>query len=146
MENNQEFQQKLVDLARTVRTVAGGRRFSFRAALVIGDGKGRVGFGLGKGKDAALAREKAFRHAKKNLISFPITKEKSIPHEVEAKFSSASVIIKPASEGHGLKAGGTSRAILSLAGVKNASAKFLSRTKNKINTSRAVIEALKKII
>ena len=142
---NQEFQQKLIDLRRTARIMAGGRRFSFRAALIIGNGQGEVGLGIGKGKDTALATEKALRQAKKNLISVAVTEKGSIPHEVEAKFRSAKILIKPALPGHGLKAGGASRIILNLAGVKDASAKFLSRTKNKINTAQAVLKALKKL-
>lgn len=142
---NQEFQQKLIDLRRTARIMAGGRRFSFRAALIIGNGRGEVGLGIGKGKDTALATEKALRQAKKNLISVAVTAKGSIPHEVEAKFRSAKILVKPAPPGHGLKAGGASRIILNLAGVKDASAKFLSRTKNKINTAQAVLKALKKL-
>lgn len=142
---NQEFQQKLIDLRRTARVVAGGKRFTFRASLIIGNGRGEVGLGTGKGRDTALATEKALRQAKKNLITIHITEKGSIPRRVEAKFRSARVIIKPAVPGHGLKVGGAARIILNLAGVKDASAKFLSRTKNKINTAKAVLRALQEL-
>lgn len=142
---NQEFQQKLIDLRRTTRVVAGGKRFTFRASLVVGNGRGEVGLGTGKGRDTALATEKALRQAKKNLITICITEKGGIPRRVEAKFRSARVIIKPAVPGHGLKVGGAARIILNLAGVKDASAKFISRTKNKINTAKAVLQALQKL-
>lgn len=138
-----EYEQKLIDLSRVARVMAGGRRFSFRAALILGNKKGQVGFGLGKGADTALAIEKAARKAKKNIINVPLTKWNSVPHEVKEKYSSGMVIIKPARAGKGLVAGGAARAVLSLAGVQNASVKTLSPTKNKINIARATLEALK---
>lgn len=138
-----EYQQKLLDLRRVARVVSGGRRFSFRATLVVGDQKGRVGIGVGKGTDTPLAIEKAFRRARKNILTVPLTKERSIPHEVAAKYASASVIIKPGRVGKGLVAGGAARVVLALAGVENASAKILSHTKNKINNARATVEALR---
>ena len=140
-----EFDQKLIDLSRVARVVAGGRRFSFRAAIVLGDRKGRVGFGLGKGADTSLAIEKATRDSKKNMITVPLNKDNSVPHEVSAKYSSGRVIIKPAKLGKGLVAGGAARAVLSFAGVSNASLKTLSHTKNKINIAKATIEALRSI-
>jgi len=138
-----EYQQKLLDLRRVARVVAGGRRFSFRAALVIGDQKGRVGIGVGKATDTPLAIEKAFRKARNGIITIPLTKKRSIPHEVSAKYASASIIVKPGKVGKGLVAGGAARVVLALAGVENASAKTLSHTKNKINNARATIEALR---
>lgn len=138
-----EYQQKLLDLRRVARVVAGGRRFSFRATVVAGNLNGEVGIGIGKGSDTALAIEKAFRKARQSLIKIPLTKEKSIPHEVEAQYASGHVIIKPAKSGKGLVAGGAARVVLAFAGVHNASAKILSHTKNKINNGRATIEALK---
>ena len=137
-----EYQQKLLDLRRVARVVAGGRRFSFRAALVIGNQKGSVGFGVGKGLDTSLAIEKAFRKAKQNIIHVPLTKDKSIPFSVAAKYASATVLIKPARTGKGLVAGGAARVVLALSGVENASAKILSHTKNKINNAKATIDAL----
>lgn len=140
-----EYDQKLIDLSRVARVVAGGRRFSFRAAVVLGDRKGKVGFGLGKGADTSLAIDKAVRDARKKMIIVPLNKDNSIPHEVFAKYSSGRVIIKPAKSGKGLVAGGAARAVLSFAGVLNASLKTLSHTKNKINIAKATIEALKKL-
>lgn len=140
-----EYQQKLLDLRRVARVVAGGRRFTFRATLVIGNQNGEVGLGIGKGADTALSIEKAFRKAKSCMIKVPLTKERSIPHEVEAQYGSGHVIIKPAKSGKGLVAGGAARVVLALAGVSNASAKTLSHTKNKINNGRATIEALKNL-
>jgi len=138
-----EYEQRLIDLSRVARVMAGGRRFSFRAALILGNKKGQVGFGLGKGADTSLAIEKAARSAKKNMINVPLNKWNSIPHEVKEKYSSGVVIIKPAKAGKGLVAGGAARAVLSLAGVMNASVKTLSPTKNKINIAKATIEALR---
>ena len=140
-----EYDQKLIDLRRVARVMAGGRRFSFRAAVVLGDQKGKVGFGLGKAADTSQSIEKAARKARKNMLFVPLTKEQSIPHEVYAKFGSARVILKPGKAGKGLVAGGAARTVLALAGVKNASAKILSHTKNKLTNALATLEALKKL-
>lgn len=140
-----EYESKLIDLRRVARVVAGGRRFTFRATVVVGNFKGSIGFGTGKAGDTALAIEKATRDAKKSIISIPVTKEDSIPYEVFAKFKTARVILKPAKKGRGLVAGGSVRPVLALAGVKNASAKILSHTKNKLTNARAAIEALKQL-
>src|SRR3989344_2234674 len=90
-----EYEQKLTDLRRVARVVAGGRRFTFRAAVVIGNKKGDVGFGLGKAADTSQAIEKAVRKARKSLIHVPLTKDESIPHEVYSKFGSARVVLRP---------------------------------------------------
>lgn len=137
-----EFDQKMIDLRRVARVEAGGRRFSFRAAIVAGNRKGKVGIGVGKGADTSLAMDKAFRDAKKNAITVPMTKEHSIPHDVEAKFSSAYVLIRRAPGGNGLVAGSAVRTVLDFAGIQNATAKIFSRTKNKINNARAALKAL----
>ena len=136
-----EYEQKLIDVRRVARVVAGGRRFSFAVAVVAGDRKGRVGVGTGKAGDTASAIEKAMRHAKKSMIVLRLTDSFSIPHEVRAKYSSARVIIKPA-EGRGLVAGSAVRNVLDLAGVKDVNAKVLSPSKNKLNIARAAIKAL----
>ena len=112
--------------------------------MAVGDEKGRVGIGIAKGVDAASSIGKAKAGAQKNLITINL-KGKTIPHEVYAKFSAAKVIIKPAKEGHGLKAGGAVRTVLLLSGVKDATAKCLGRTKNKLTNALATIEALKKL-
>jgi len=141
----EEFESKLLDLARVTRVTAGGRRFRFRVGMVIGDKKGRVGFGVAKGKDVAQAVEKATGVAKKNLIKVPITEEETILYQVEAKFGAARVMLKPQRKGRGLVAGGTVRVICTLAGIKNVSSKIIGKTGNKINNAKATIEALKKL-
>jgi len=138
------FHDKLLDLRRVTRVVAGGKRMSFRATVVVGNRQGQVGVGVGKGKDVARAIEKAKRDAEKNLISVSITKD-TIPHEVRAKYCASEVVLKPAREGHGLVAGGPVRVVCDLAGIKNLSAKILGRSSNKLTNARATLEALKKL-
>ncbi len=140
-----EGEHRLIDLRRVARVVAGGRRFSFRATVVAGTRTGKVGVGVAKGADTALAIEKALREARKSFISVPITKSRSIPYEVEAKLGPARLLLKPAREGRGLVAGGAVRAVLDFAGVENASAKILSRSTNKLNNAKVTIEALRKL-
>ncbi len=139
-----EFDQKTLDIRRVTRVVAGGKRFRFRATVVLGDHKGRVGVGIDKGADTSESIEKAARAAKKNLINVTI-KNGTIPHEVVGKFSSAKVILKPAKEGKGLVAGGPVRVVVGLAGIANITSKILGTTTNKLNNARAAIEALKKL-
>ena len=139
-----EFKEKVIDLRRVTRVVAGGKRFRFRATVIIGDEKGRVGVGIAKGVDVAQSVDKAKVNAKKKLMTVSL-KDRSISYEVEAKFSAARVMIKPARKGHGLKAGGAVRAVLLLAGVRDATAKCLGGTKNKLTNAMATIEALKKL-
>src|SRR5574343_368807 len=136
----QEFDQKIIDIRRVTRVVAGGRRFSFSVALVAGDKKGRVGLGLGKAGDTALAINKALRNAKKNMVRLNLTKTMSIPHELSAKFSSSYVLLMP-NKGRGLVAGTVLRDIAKLAGIKDITGKILSGTKNKLNNSKAVMAA-----
>lgn len=136
-----EFDQQILDLARVTRVTKGGKQLSFRACVLIGDRKGRVGYGIEKGKDVQIAVEKAVNQAKKNLITVPIVNE-TIPHRVEAKFKAASVLIKPAPRGSGIIAGGPIRSVLELSGVPNASSKMLSRTTNKITNVKAMFDAL----
>ena len=139
-----EFESRVLDLTRVSRMTAGGRRFRFRTLVIIGDEKGKVGFGIAKGSDVAQSIEKATNSAKKNLITVPIVEE-TIPHQIEAKFGAAKVLLKPQRKGRGLVAGGTVRVICSLAGIKNISSKIITRTGNKLNNTRATFEALKKL-
>ncbi len=139
-----EFDQKIISLRRVTRVVAGGRRFSFSVAVVAGNRKGKVGVGQGKASDTPLAIDKAFRDAKKNMISVNLTKDMSIPHEVEAKFASSDVKIMPA-KGKGILAGSSVRVVLELAGMHGVGAKLLSRSKNSVNNAYAAIKALKKL-
>lgn len=136
-----EFEQKLLDLARVTRVVKGGRRFSFRATMVIGDKKGRVGVGVGKGSDVSNAIGKAVNDAKKGMINIDISRG-TIPYEMEVKIGSAKVMLKPAKEGRGIVAGGAVRAVVDLAGIKDIVSKSLG-TSNKLNVARATVEALK---
>lgn len=144
----QEYEQNVLDIARVTRVTKGGKRFTFRAAIVIGNKHGKVGFGIGKGKDVAKSVDKAFKQAKKNLIDIGFKvgfKEGTISHQVEAKVGSAVVFLRPASKGSGVRAGGAMRVIAKLAGIRDISGKIISRTNNKINIAKATIEALKKL-
>ncbi|XKT74717.1 MAG: 30S ribosomal protein S5 [Patescibacteria group bacterium UBA2163] len=136
-----EFDQKVISLRRVSRVVAGGRRFSFSAAVVAGDRKGRVGVGVGKGVDTALAMDKAFRDAKRNMVRVPLTDTKSIPHDVKTKYSASMLELRP-SPARGIVAGSSVRTVLELAGVTDVIAKLYSRSKNKINNARATVQAL----
>ena len=139
-----EFDNKLIQIRRVTRVVAGGRRFAFSVALVAGNRKGSVGVGIGKAADTAQAIEKATKNAKKNMIKVLLTSGMMIPHEVEAKESSATVMIMPA-KGRGMVAGSSVRNVLELAGIKDVRAKILSGSKNKLNNARATIKALKQL-
>lgn len=139
-----EFDQVTIDARRVARVMAGGRRFNFSLVVVIGDRKGRVGVGLGKGVDTALAIDKATRDAKKHLFTIPRTASGSIPHEVSTKYASSTVEIIP-SRGRGLVAGSAMRTVLDLGGVTDIVAKIHSRSKNKLTIARATVEALKKL-
>ncbi len=136
-----EFDQKIIDIRRVTRVVAGGRRMSFSVAMVIGDKKGSVGFGTGKATDTALAISKALKNARKNMITIKTTKEMSIPHEVEAKFASSRIKVSP-NKRHGIVAGSTVRDIVILAGLKNVTGKIHSGSKNRLNNAQATLKAL----
>ncbi len=137
-----EFDQKIVSLRRVTRVMAGGRRFNFSVCLVAGNKKGMVGVGQGKASDTPLAIEKAFRDAKKNMITVNTTKEMSIPHDVEAKYAASRVKIMPV-RGKGILAGSSVRTVLELAGLREVGAKLLSRSKNTANNAYVAIKALK---
>lgn len=139
-----EFEQQIIDIRRVTRVVKGGRRFSFSVSLIAGDRNGRVGVGTGKAGDTAQAIEKAFKNAKKNMVTLKRTEEGSIPHEVEAKYNSARILVMPA-PGRGLVAGSSARILLELAGINDTGAKIFSRSKNKLNIARGTLKALKKI-
>lgn len=139
-----EFDQVTVEARRVARVMAGGRRFSFSLTVAIGDHKGRVGVGLGKGSDTALAIDKAVRDAKKHMITVSRTKSGSIAHDVKAKYASSTVEIIPSS-GRGLVAGSAVRTVLDLAGVTDVVTKIHTRSKNKLTVARATVAALKKL-
>lgn len=140
-----QFDERVMHIDRVARVVKGGRRFRFRALVVVGDRKNRVGIGLAKGADVTAAVTKATEVAKKHFITVHTTKNGSIAHEYEAKVSGAHILIKPASAGTGLIAGGVVRTILEVGGVKNILSKSLGST-NKANTAYATIEALRNIV
>lgn len=139
-----EFESKLLDLARVAKVSAGGRRLRFRAVIIIGNKNSKVGVGVSKGLDVAQAVEKATRLAKKNIIEVPMVND-TIPYEVSSKFGAAKILLKPQRKGRGLVAGGTVRIICNLAGIKNISSKVLGRTGNKLNNAIATINAFKKL-
>jgi small subunit ribosomal protein S5 len=137
-----EFDQKIISIRRVTRVMAGGRRFSFSVAIVIGDRRGKVGVGIGKAGDTQLAIEKAIRDAKKHMITVAMNKDSHILHDVHTKYASSEVMIMPA-PGRGIVAGSSVRTVLEHAGVKDVTAKIFSRSKNKLNNARAAVEALK---
>lgn len=139
-EEKPEFDQKIIDLARVTRVMAGGKRMRFRACVVIGDKKGRLGMGLAKGKDVTLSVNKAVNKAKKNMIKIPIVNG-TIPHQVYVKFKAAKILLKPAPSGTGVKAGGAMRMALELSGISDIIGKILGG-KSKINTVSALMEGL----
>lgn len=141
-ERKSEYEQKVLDIARVTRVTKGGKRFSFRTTIAIGDGKGKIGLGMAKGKDVAQSIQKAFNKAKKHLITIPIIGG-TIPYQVEAKYNSAEVILKPSKSG--VKAGGPVRVVAKLSGITSLTGKLISRTNNKINIAQATIKALKSI-
>jgi small subunit ribosomal protein S5 len=147
MKKNQkkdEFDSKMLGLSRVERMTGGGRRLRFQAVMAVGDHKGKVGVGVAKGPDVSAAIEKATKYAKKNTIIVPIV-NKTIPHQVESKYSACRILLRPQKEGVGLVAGGTVRVICGLAGIQDISSKIMGRSGNKINNARATILALKQL-
>lgn len=138
-----EFDQKTVEVKRVTRVVAGGKRMRFRALVVIGDHKGKVGMGLRKGADVSESVNKAVNAAKKSMITLPLVQE-TIPHEISIKYKSSKLMLKPARPGTGVIAGGAVRQVFELAGVKNVVSKMLG-SNNKVNNIKAVFEAFKKM-
>ncbi|HMT18724.1 MAG TPA: 30S ribosomal protein S5 [Candidatus Saccharibacteria bacterium] len=138
-----QFDERVVAVDRVARVVKGGRRFRFRALVVVGDGKGKVGVGTAKGADVTAAVAKATEVAKKNFVTVALNKE-TIPHEQQARVAGAKILLKPAAAGTGLIAGGVVRIVLEVAGVKNALSKSLG-SNNKINIAYATVAALSEI-
>lgn len=139
-----EYDSKLLDLARVTRVSAGGKRLRFRAVVVVGNKKGKIGLGVSKGSDVAQAVEKSTRLAKKNVITIPLN-GRTIGTEVHGHFGASDIILKPQRKGRGLVAGGVVRVICSLAGIQDISSKIVGRTRNKLNNARATIMALRKL-
>lgn len=139
-----QFDERVVAIDRVARVVKGGRRFRFRALVVVGDKKGKVGAGTAKGADVTAAVAKATEVAKKNLVTVHVDKNGTIAHEHEAKVAGAKILLKPAAPGTGLIAGGVVRVVLEVAGVHNVLSKSLGSS-NKINLAYATLEALTQI-
>ncbi len=139
-----EFEEIVINIDRVARVVKGGRRFRFKALVVVGNNKGKVGVGVSKGQDVQTAVAKATDVAKKHLITVPIVNE-TIPHDVETKVSGAQVLIKPAAPGTGIIAGGVVRQIIGVTGIRNMLSKSLGST-NKVNIAYATIEALQTLV
>lgn len=138
------FEEYVISIDRVARVVKGGRRFRFKALVVVGDKKNRIGVGVSKGADVQSSVAKAIDVAKKNLVTFPL-KNGTIPHEVEAKVGGARILLKPAAPGTGLIAGGVVRSMMGLTGAHNLLSKSLGST-NKVNSAYATIEALKLLV
>lgn len=138
-----EFDERIIALDRVTRVMGGGRRFRFRATAVVGDNKGRVGVGVGKGTDAPTSIMKAIARAKKDMINFELVGT-TIPHEVQVTFGGAVVLLKPARPGTGVIAGGAVRAVVEAGGIKDILTKSLGSA-NKINNSYATIKALSQL-
>ncbi|AGZ80944.1 30S ribosomal protein S5 [Campylobacter fetus] len=138
--NREEFEEVIVDIGRVTKVVKGGRRFRFTALVVVGDKKGHVGFGFGKAKEVPDAMKKAVDDAFKNIVEVKL-KGSTIPHDIEVKFNASRILLKPASEGTGVIAGGGARPVVELAGIKNILTKSLG-SNNSANVVRATIKAL----
>jgi small subunit ribosomal protein S5 len=139
-----QFEELVINIDRVARVVKGGRRFRFKALVVVGDRKNKVGVGVSKGADVQAAIAKATDVAKKNMITVPIAND-TIPHDSEIKLSGARVLIKPAAPGTGIIAGGVVRQIIGVTGIRNMLSKSLGST-NKVNIAYATIEALKSLV
>lgn len=141
--DEKKYEERVLLIRRVTKKTTGGNSVTFSALVVVGDGKGKVGVGLGRSHEVPPAIQKAFSIAKRSLIDVPLYKS-TIPHQIQIKFKASVMLLKPAPDGTGLKVGSVVRSILELAGVKNASGKIL-RSRNQIVNAYAVIEALKKL-
>ena len=139
-----ELQERVVSINRVSKTVKGGRRMSLSALVVVGDGEGKVGVGMGKSAEVPVAIKKGVEDAKKNMFTVPLTEDKTLPHEVMGEFGAARVFLKPATPGTGVIAGGPVRALMKLAGVKNVFGKSLG-SDNAMNIVKAAAEGLKEL-
>ena len=139
-----ELQERVVYINRVCKVVKGGTRFALTALVVVGDGNGRVGIGLGKSKEVPVAIKKGVDDAKKNMFSVAITKEGTVPHDIVGEFGAGRVLIMPAAPGTGVIAGGPARAVMELAGIKNVFAKSLG-TNNAMNVVKAAADGLQKM-
>ncbi|OGK17186.1 hypothetical protein A2774_02180 [Candidatus Roizmanbacteria bacterium RIFCSPHIGHO2_01_FULL_39_12c] len=143
IKGEKKFEEKVLLIKRVSKKTSGGNYVTFSALVAVGDKKGQVGIGLGRGREVPPAIQKAIKSAKKHLIRVPIYKN-SLPHEIKIKFKAAQVLLKPAPEGTGLKVGSVARVILDLSGISNASGKII-RSRNQTVNTYAIMEALKKL-
>ena len=137
-----ELEERVVYINRVAKVVKGGRRFGLSALVVVGDKKGRIGIGMGKSQEVPIAISKAVEEAKKNMFKIPVTEQKTLPHEIIGEFGAGRVLIKPATQGTGVIAGGAARAVMELAGVEDCFVKSLG-TDNVVNVVKATAEGLK---
>lgn len=140
----QMYEEKVIQLKRVTKVVKGGKKMTFRAVVIIGDKKRMVGVGVGRADDINVAIDKAILNGKKNLISVPLTRQSSIPHVIKYSSGASSLMLRPASKGSGVIAGGSVRTVLELAGIKNVLAKQFG-SQNVLNNAKATIEALNKL-
>ncbi len=143
-EEPKQFEELVINIDRVSRVVKGGRRFRFKALVVVGDRKAKVGVGVAKGADVQAAVAKATDVAKKHMITIPVLND-TVPHEAEVRFSGAQVLLKPAAPGTGIIAGGVVRTIIGVTGIRNLLSKSLGST-NKVNIAYATIDALKSMV
>lgn len=139
-----EFEERVVFINRVSKVVKGGRRFSLSALVVVGDGKGNVGVGMGKSQEVPIAIQKAVEDAKKNMFYVPITESGTVPHDVMGEYGAGRVLIKPATEGTGVIAGGPVRPLFELAGITNVLSKSLG-TSNALNIVKAAADGLRQL-
>lgn len=139
--DDNQWEEKVVQVKRVTKVVKGGKKLSFRAVLVIGNAKGQIGVGVGKASDVIGAVKKGISDAKKHVISIPVTKYQSIPHPIQGISGAAKIMLRPSATGSGVIAGGSTRTVLELAGIKNILAKQLG-SNNKLNNARATLNAL----
>jgi small subunit ribosomal protein S5 len=139
-----QFEEVVINIDRVARVVKGGRRFRFKALVVVGDRKAKVGVGVAKGSDVQVAIAKATDVAKKNFITIPVVNQ-TIPHDMEVKLSGARVLLKPAAPGTGIIAGGVVRQVIGVTGIRNMLSKSLGST-NKVNIAYATVEALRQMV
>jgi small subunit ribosomal protein S5 len=136
-----KYEEKIVQIKRVTKVVTGGKKMTFRAIVIIGDNKRKVGVGIGRADDVNLAIDKAILNGKKNLISIPLTLKSSVPHVIRASYGACSIMLRPAAQGTGVIAGGSVKTVLELAGIKNILAKQFGSS-NILNNAKATILAL----